>query len=73
MNIYFTLVFMLLSCNTPPQPSVETAVEAKDKELAKGAFKNAESALDSMASKKVIHKNKAARIKSRLNKKVKTL
>ena len=30
MNIYFTLVFMLLSCNTPPQPSVETAVEAKN-------------------------------------------
>jgi|TARA_B110000495_G_scaffold22602_1_gene15989 small subunit ribosomal protein S20 len=53
--------------------AVESAVEAKDKELAKGAFKIAESSLDSMASKKVIHKNKAARIKSRLNKKVKTL
>jgi small subunit ribosomal protein S20 len=53
--------------------AVESAVEAKDKDLAKGAFKNAESALDGMASKKVIHKNKAARIKSRLNKKVKAL
>ena len=32
MNIYFVLVFMLFSCNTPPQPkpSVETPVEAKN-------------------------------------------
>ena len=53
--------------------AVESAVSANDKELAKGAFKNAESALDNLANKKVIHKNKAARIKSRLSKKVKTL
>ena len=32
MNIYFVLVFMLFSCNTPPQPTpeVKTPVEAKN-------------------------------------------
>ncbi len=30
MNIYFILMVLLFSCNTPPQPSVETAVEAKN-------------------------------------------
>jgi small subunit ribosomal protein S20 len=53
--------------------AVDTAIEAKDKELAKEALGKAEKILDTMANKKVIHKNKASRTKSRLNKKVKAL
>ena len=47
------------------------AVEVKDKKIAE-VFKTAQSTVDKMASKGVIHKNKAARIKSRLNKQVKS-
>ena len=53
--------------------AVDSAIEANDKNLAKEAFSNAEKTLDSMAGKKVITRNKAARTKSRLNKKIKTL
>ena len=51
--------------------NVNKAVEAKDSKLS-DVFKNAQSIVDNMANKGVIHKNKAARIKSRLNKKVKS-
>ncbi len=47
------------------------AVETKDKKVAE-VFKSAQSTVDKMANKGVIHKNKAARIKSRLNKQVKS-
>ena len=47
------------------------AVEVKDKKVAE-VLKTAQSTVDKMASKGVIHKNKAARIKSRLNKQVKS-
>ncbi len=47
------------------------AVETKDKKTAE-IFKSAQSTVDKMASKGVIHKNKAARIKSRLNKQIKS-
>ena len=53
--------------------AVDSAIEANDKNLAKEAFNNAEKTLDSMAGKKVITRNKAARTKSRLNKKIKAL
>ena len=53
--------------------AVDNAIEAKDKNLAKEAFNNAEKTLDSMAGKKVITRNKASRTKSRLNKKIKAL
>ena len=46
-------------------------VENKDKNLADN-FKLAQSTIDKIADKGVIHKNKAARLKSRLNKKVKS-
>ena len=52
---------------------MDAAIEAKDKSLAKDAFGKAEKTLDSMASKKVITKNKASRTKSRLNKRIKAL
>jgi|TARA_B110000438_G_scaffold302965_1_gene362513 small subunit ribosomal protein S20 len=53
--------------------AVIAAVEDQNKELATAELKKAEKILDSMASKKVVHKNKASRTKSRLNKKVKDL
>ena len=51
--------------------NVNKAVESKDSKLG-DVFKNAQSIVDNMANKGVIHKNKAARIKSKLNKKVKS-
>ena len=42
-------------------------------DAAKAAFKNAESVVDSMVSKKIVHKNTAARYKHRLNAHLKQL
>lgn len=47
--------------------NVVKAIEAGDKELAQSAYTKAVSALDVTANKGMIHKNKAARHKSRLN------
>ena len=47
------------------------SVEAKDKNVNE-TFKAAQSTVDKMVSKGVIHKNKAARLKSRLNNKLKS-
>ncbi|EQB88268.1 small subunit ribosomal protein S20 [Clostridium punense] len=44
----------------------EAAIASKDVELAKESFKVVVKALDMAASKGIIHKNKAARKKSRL-------
>ena len=49
------------------------ALEEKNLEAAKEAFKAAVPIIDRMADKGIIHKNKAARHKSRLNKHIKTL
>ena len=51
--------------------NVNKAAETKDAKIG-DIFKSAQSVVDNMANKGVIHKNKAARIKSRLNKKVKS-
>ena len=53
--------------------NVLKAVEAGDKTAAETAYKAAVPALDRMAGKGLIHKNKAARYKSRLNKSVRAL
>ena len=53
--------------------AVRSSIEAKDPLKAKEMLNNAEKVLDSSASKKVIHKNAAARTKSRLSKAVKAL
>ena len=45
---------------------VQAAVIAGDKSAAEAIFKSATSTIDSIADKKIIHKNKAARHKSRL-------
>lgn len=52
---------------------VLAAVEAGDKDLAKASYAEAVPVIDSVSDKGLIHKNKAARHKSRLNNKVKAL
>lgn len=53
--------------------NVLKAVAAGDKTLATATFKAAQSVIDSIADKRIFHKNKAARYKSRLSAKVKAL
>ena len=53
--------------------AVRASIDANDAEKAKDLLKSAEKVLDSSASKKVIHKNAAARTKSRLSKEIKNL
>lgn len=52
---------------------IVTAVESGQKDQAAAAFKDATPVIDAMARKGIIHKNKAARHKSRLNKRIKAL
>lgn len=52
---------------------VLAAVKAGNKEQAQAAFNIAQPILDSAVNKGIIHKNKAARGKSRLNAKIKAL
>ena len=52
---------------------VGKAIKAGDKTVAQQAFREASSVVDRIADKKIIHKNKAARSKSRLNAKVKAM
>jgi small subunit ribosomal protein S20 len=47
--------------------NVRKAIEAGDKSAAQGVFRSAVSTIDSIADKNIIHKNKAARHKSRLS------
>lgn len=49
------------------------AIKAGDKESATGAFKVAVPVIDTMVNKGIIHQNKAARHKSRLNQQLKML
>lgn len=53
--------------------NVVKAAEAGDKDKAAAAYKSAVPVIDSMVSKGIVKKNKAARHKSRLNKMVKAL
>jgi small subunit ribosomal protein S20 len=53
--------------------SVLKAVATGDKAKASDTFKSAQCVIDSIADKGIFHKNKAARLKSRLSAKVKTL
>jgi small subunit ribosomal protein S20 len=52
---------------------VIAAIESGNKEEAQIAYNTAVSVIDAAASKGLIHKNKAARNKSRLNKRVHTM
>ena len=49
------------------------AVEAGDKSAAEAAYKAAVPIIDRVADKQIIHKNKAARHKSRLNARVRAM
>ena len=53
--------------------AVAYAIEAKDAEKAQEAYNKAVPVIDAMADKGLIHKNKAARHKSRLNNHIKAL
>ena len=53
--------------------SVRHAIEAGDKNAAAELFKSAQKTIDSIADKKIVHKNKAARHKSRLAAAVKAM
>ena len=53
--------------------NVSKAVASADKDKAADVFKNAQRVIDSVADKGIFHKNKAARLKSRLAAKVKAL
>jgi small subunit ribosomal protein S20 len=53
--------------------SVRKAVEAGDKVAAQSVFQQSVAVIDSIADKKIIHKNKAARHKSRLSAQVKAI
>lgn len=52
---------------------VVKAIEAGDKAAAKAVFQESTSVVDSIADKKIIHKNKAARHKSRLSAAIKAM
>ena len=52
---------------------VRTAIETGDKSAAADVLQKATSVIDRVADKNIIHKNKAARDKSRLSTKVKAL
>lgn len=52
---------------------VVAAIDTKDVEQAKAAYAEAVPVIDRMADKGIIHKNKAARHKSRLNAQIKAL
>ncbi|MCX8048857.1 MAG: 30S ribosomal protein S20 [Methylohalobius sp.] len=49
------------------------AIEAKDLEAAREAYRKAVPVIDSMVNKGILHKNNAARKKSRLNARLKAL
>ena len=52
---------------------VISAIEANDKEMAVAAYASAVKVIDRIADKGIIHKNKAARHKSRLNRQIKAI
>lgn len=52
---------------------VRKAIEAGDKAAAQAMFQASVSAMDSLADKRVVHKNKAARQKSRLSAAIKAM
>lgn len=52
---------------------VRKAVGAGDKAAAQAVFKESQSVIDSIADKRIIHKNSAARFKSRLSAAIKAL
>lgn len=52
---------------------VDTAIDGGDKAAAEAAFKSAVSVIDSSAGKGLLHKNAAARQKSRINNRLRAM
>jgi small subunit ribosomal protein S20 len=52
---------------------IHKAIESGDKAAAEAAFRLQQSVIDAIADKRIIHKNKAARHKSRLAARIKAL
>ena len=52
---------------------VQAAIKGGDKAAANGVLRDAGKVIDTIADKKIVHKNKAARHKSRLNSAVKAM
>ena len=52
---------------------IQSAIVGGDKKVAKKTFEENVSIIDRIADKKIIHKNKAARHKSRLNSAIKSM
>lgn len=52
---------------------VSSAIEAGDKSAAEGAMKEAQPVIDAMVNKGILHKNKAARHKSRMTRDINAL
>ena len=53
--------------------AVRKAIDTGDKAAAAEIFKNSQAVIDSIADKKIVHKNKAARHKSRLSAAIKSM
>jgi len=53
--------------------AVRKAIDAGDKAAAAEIFKNSQTVIDTIADKKIVHKNKAARHKSRLSAAIKAM
>jgi len=53
--------------------AVRKAIDAGDKAAAAEIFKKSQTVIDSIADKKIVHKNKAARHKSRLSAAIKAM
>jgi len=53
--------------------AVRKAIATGDKAAAAEIFKNSQAVIDSIADKKIVHKNKAARHKSRLSAAIKSM
>ncbi len=52
---------------------VRQAIEAGDKAAAQGVFQQSVAVIDRIADKKIVHKNKTSRTKSRLSAQIKAL
>ncbi len=52
---------------------VRKAIEAGDKTAAQAVFKESQSIIDTIADKKIVHKNKTSRDKSRLSAAIKAM
>ncbi len=63
----------LLSAKTSSPKAVRKAIVGGDKAAAQSVFRTSMSTIDTIADKNIIHKNKAARHKSRLSAAVKAM